>query len=133
MSATTSGTIADNLSMARPMWRGPPQFSRPPNPGAGPNVVSASGLGSGGGAGAAGGNSDSAFGHIRLFIGLAPSASGTVVLQWPVTPPVALSWTANWATLVVTGTNPYTVTWTALAALASNSRAALDYQWSAAV
>jgi hypothetical protein len=134
MSANISGTnlLRDNIGMARPMRNGPPVMTRPPGPGLAPIVTTATGLGAGGGVGV-GGNSDAGWGHLRVFVGLAPAASGTIVLLWPVTPPAAtggLFFTADWATIVQTGTNPYTLTWTAILPLVTNKRPLrLAYEW----
>ena len=134
MSAAISGRhlFRDNVSMSRPMGQPPPFMTRPPNPGAAPLVVSASGLGGGGGAGI-GANSDSAWGVILVTVGIAPGLSGTLVLQWPVTPLVPLQFFADWASFVVTGTNPYSLAWTASAPLTTRSQPhRLAYQWSVA-
>ena len=131
MSAAIAGfhVLRDNVGMARPMREGPPLMTRPPTPGLAPQVVSISGFGTGSGAGI-GGNADNAWGHVRIFVGLGPSGTGTIVLTWPVTPAAGVTFLADWATLVVTGTNPYTVTWTAGAPLVSNSKAIiLAYEW----
>jgi hypothetical protein len=113
----------------------PPATIRPPNQGNTPAVLAATGLGAGGGAGLSG-NSDSAGGHVRLFVGLGPSASGTLSLQWPVAPPAAAGGIvcfADWATLAVAQGNPLVITWTAIAPLVPNSRPLrLDYQWTVA-
>jgi hypothetical protein len=135
VSAAISGThlLRDNVSMARPMWQGPPAMTRPPNPGAAPQVGAVTGLGTGAGAGI-GANSDSAWGTVRLFVGLAPAGAGSLTLTWPVTPPVAPVFAADWAPngFTVTGANPYTVIW-AGTSLVSNSKAIhLAYQWSVA-
>jgi hypothetical protein len=128
MSAAINVGIAPNWNWARPMWNSPPTDTRPVNPGTGPIVVSATGLGSGGGVGL-GANSDSAWGIINVFVGLGAATTGTIILQWPVTPPT-LQFTAAFATLAVIGANPYTITWTAPAPMLPNSKPhALAYQW----
>ncbi len=134
MSATIAGlhVLRDNWNQARPMWNAPPLDTRPPNPGLAPLVVSASGLGAGGGAGI-GGNSDSAWGQVRIFVGLGAAGTGTLVLQWPVAPPGSAGGVlcaCDWATLVVTPGNPLSIAWTALAPLLPNSRPLhIAYQW----
>jgi hypothetical protein len=134
MSAVTAGhhIFRDNLNMARPMGQGPPAMTRPVNPGAMPLVVSATGLGSGGGVGG-GANSDAAWGHFHVYVGLAPAASGIIVVQWPLTPSSAPGFFADWASLIPTGANPYSIAWTALAPLVTNSKPLrLSYQWAIA-
>lgn len=134
MSAAMGGrnNLAENWNSARPMWQAPPADTRPPNPGAGPAVVSATGLGTGGGVGL-GANSDSAFGHLRVFVGPGAAGSGTIVLQWPVAVPGSAGGVAcacDWATLVVTPGNPLSIAWTAVAPLVPSSRAIhLAYEW----
>jgi hypothetical protein len=118
------------------MWQAPPLATRPPAPGAAPIVVSATGLGAGGGVGI-GGNADSAWGHLRVFVGLGAASTGTIVLQWPVAPPASaagVECACDWATLVLTGTNPLTITWTAVAPLIPNSKPiGLSYEWNVAL
>lgn len=139
MSASIAGqnVRADNLNMARPMRNGPPAITRPIQPpGTQPLVASASGLGTGGGAGLSA-DSDGAWGHVKVFVGVGAANTGVIVVNFPVTPPAGASglfWTANWATLVVTGTNPYTVTWTAPGALnpTGYNSLKLAYEWNVA-
>jgi hypothetical protein len=132
MSASISGTNLQATRMVRPMRQYPPATIRPPDLANIPLVVSATGLGSGGGAGV-GGNADSAWGQLRVFVGLAPSASGTIVLQWPVAPPAAaggIFCAADWASLVVTQGNPLTIAWTATQPLVQSFRPLLlAYEW----
>lgn len=137
MSASIAGqnVRAENWNVARPMWNAPPIATRPPAPGAAPVVVSATGLGAGGGAGISG-SSDSAWGHVRVFVGLSPAGTGTITLQWPVTPPGSaggIVCAADWATLAVTPGNPLAIAWTAAAPLIPNSKPLiLSYQWAVA-
>ena len=101
---------------------------RPPDQGNAPLVGDVTGLGIGGGAGI-GANADSSFGNVRFNVGLAPSASGSLTLAWPVAPPpqaAGVAFAADWATVsqaalagpsldlnfMVPGTLPSTVTMT---------------------
>lgn len=124
-----AGLLGDR-GMRRPMRQGPPVMTRPPNPGAAPAVQTLAGLGLGSGAGL--GIGDSASGLVRCVVGLAPSASGTLVLLWPATPPAAaggIFGAAEWAAIVVTGANPYTLAWTATRQLAAGEIVTIAYQW----
>lgn len=74
---------------------------RPPDQGNAPLVGDVTGLGIGGGAGI-GANADSSFGNVRLTVGLAPSASGSLTLAWPLAPPpqaAGVAFAADWATV----------------------------------
>jgi hypothetical protein len=93
-------------------------------------MTSATGLGSGGGA-AIDGRSDASFGHIRVYVGLAPSATGAIVVTFPALQ-ANLQWSCDWATLVVTGSNPITLTWTAISPLVTSSvPLRIDWRWTA--
>src|SRR4029077_2884955 len=53
----------------------------------------------GGGAGL-GANADSAFGNVRLTVGAAPAAAGSLTLLWPTEPPAeanGIRFAADWA------------------------------------
>lgn len=132
MSASIAGNhvLADNVSMARPMRQGPPAMTRPPNPGAAPVPVSVSGLGTGQAIGLRGGGDDSSQGEFILTVGAIPLGTGTIVVQWPVTPPGGTPFfAADSFSFVVTGANPYTLTWTALTPPRPGSNPRVQYQW----
>jgi hypothetical protein len=97
-----------------------------------PAVSSATGFGTGGGAGIAS-QADGAIGDVPCVVGKSPSATGTVVLVFPSTPPT-LFWTADgWATLSVGNTGlTYTVTWTRTRTLVPGETVNIHYEWNVA-
>jgi hypothetical protein len=132
MSATTTGLLADNVSMMRPMRNAPPLYTRPPNPGLAPIVSSATSLGLGGGAGI-GANSDSAWGIILVRLGIGATGGGLLGLTWPVAPPVPPIVAADWAIgLAIAGSGPlWTISWLGLTqdAVPSSKPLRIAYQW----
>lgn len=135
MSAAMSGqNHAGDRNMTRAMQtytltKPPPTGTTQLQP---PVMSSATGLGAGGGV-AVDGRSDASYGHLRVFVGLAPSATGVIVVSWS-TLPQPTQWTCDWATLVVAGTTPTTITWTALNPLVTSSRPLrIDWRWTVPV
>jgi len=66
-----------------------------------------------------------------VLTGLAPAASGTLALRFPIAPTAGQYWTAaDWASLspAIAG-NVLTLTWNATRTLNSNERVVLAYQW----
>ena len=139
MSASIAGNNhAPDPNMVRAMQQAAPPLTKPPPTGTvallPPVMTSATGLGAGGGA-AIDGRSDASYGHIRVFVGLAPSASGVITIAWPQFPAGGpLQFSCDWATLVVTGTVSSVITWTALNPLVTNSRPIrIDWRWTVPV
>lgn len=139
MSASIAGLhLTGDRNMVRAMQRAAPPLTKPPPTGSvalqPPVMTSATGLGLGGGA-AIDGRSDASYGHIRVFVGLAPSASGIITIAWPQFPAGSpLFWGCDWATLVVTGTVSSIITWTAVAPLVTSSRPLrIDWRWTVPV
>jgi hypothetical protein len=99
-----------------------------------PLVTSATGLGAGGGVGV-GNNSAADYGHLRVFVGLAPAGTGIINLAWGQFPAAPVAFFCDWASLVVTGTVNSIVTWTAFAPpLVTSSRPLrIDWRWTAPV
>lgn len=132
-----AGLFGDQ-NMIRAMQSYPPPLSKPPPTAsvalAPPLMVGgASGLGLGGGAGI-GSRSDASYGHIVVFIGLAPALTGGLGVNWPQFPLGGpLFWACDWATLSVTGTVTSIITWTALAPLVPGSRLRIDWRWTVPV
>jgi hypothetical protein len=124
-----AGLFGDR-NFARPMRRPNPAMIDQPNPGAAPNVATLTGLGAGSGAGI--GIGDSASGLVRCIVGLAPAGTGTLVLSFPAALPAAAGGifaAADWCSILVSGANPYTLTWTATRALTAGETVLVQYQW----
>ena len=128
---------AGDRNMIRAMQQAAPPLTKPVPTGATalqpPVMTSATGLGAGGGA-AIDGRSDASYGHIRVFVGLAPATTGVITVTWPQAPAAPLQWSCDWATLVVTGTTSSVITWTAVNPLVTNSRPLrIDWRWTVPV
>lgn len=112
---------------------------RQPGLGNAPNVVSLSGFGSPGlvGPGATisgtGNDADQTDGLVKIFVGLAPAGSGTIVLRFPIAPGAGTYVLfADWANALGNGTpagNNLTINWTANRTLIANEVLMLAYQW----
>lgn len=99
-----------------------------------PAVSAATGLGTGGGAGVQSKGSPSdgqGFGHVDIQVGPNPATGGSIVLQFPTTPPTMVylpdTVFAGFA-VAGQGTQTHTLTWTN--ALLPNQRRRIDYEWS---
>ena len=106
---------------------------RQPDLGSPPSVSALTGMGAGAGAYVRnnGNGPDQSQGVAVIFTGLAPAASGTLGLRFPIAPAVNQYWTAaDWASLTqaIAG-NVLTLTWTATRTLNSNERVIVAYQW----
>jgi hypothetical protein len=133
MSASIAGPNQQGDHWQRPLRQRSPLTVQPvllPDPP--PQVATATGFGIGGGAGI-GRGSTQAYGHATAFVGLAPSASGVLTLAFANPIPAGhgpLFAAASWASLIVTGSNPYAIAWTATRPLVAGERLQLAYQWS---
>jgi hypothetical protein len=117
----------------RPLRQRVPLTIRARDLGNPPAVASATGLGIGGGAGIShqGADQDASQGIVRMRVGLAPSLTGIVTLQFPQAMPAAAGAIVCFSdlALVVTQGNPLSIAWTAPGPLVSGSIARIAYQW----
>jgi hypothetical protein len=124
--------VAQRGSVGLRSLRGPlGSDMRQPDLGGAPNVVSISGFGGGGayirnnGAGA-----DKSQGLVIVQCGLAPAATGTIVLNFGGAVTAANYWAAaDWASIALAGGANLTLTWTASRMLNPLERLVLAYQW----
>ena len=136
MSASIAVPGGQNLDWGvTPLRQYPPGTVRAVDQKNPPVIVSATGLGNGGAFIInQGADADASQGLIACRIGLGFASTGTVVIQWPVAPPAAAGgfvFLCDWATLVPSGTNPITLTWTQLPSeiLVPGQRKLIAYQW----
>ena len=123
-----------HANATRPL-RGPPQnFVRQPDLGSPPAVVQVVGFGAGAGAFIRnnGSEADQSQGLVVIRCGINPSASGSVMLSFPIAPQagqyIAL---ADWASFgnPAIGGQIISFTWTGTRPLLSNEVLLLAYQW----
>lgn len=98
-----------------------------------PAVMGATGFGSGGGAMILnnGSDADQSQGMVAIRVGVAPAASGSIILNFEL-PPSAGQYVAfaDWASLILTPAgNAIEIDWTATRALIPGELVLLAYQW----